>query len=210
MNLKRFGFKKDEKRMMFNRVVFLTFSTLMLWSVSCSNPPSGFSGAPDRRAEMVATDNVMAGGSDLAPVEMRQLLLEHNRVRAEVGVAPLSWSEGLAAHARQWAEHLAAVGCRMEHRPAKGEWRGIYGENLFTGTAGHYGVVDAVRAWESEKRFFQREALTMSNVAKVGHYTQLVWRETRQVGCGKVQCQGRIILVCNYSPAGNILSERPY
>ncbi len=123
---------------------------------------------------------------------------------------PLVWSQSLAAHARQWAEHLAASGCRLAHRPATGAWAGPYGENLFTGTAGYYGVIDAVRAWESEKRFYRGEALDSSNVAQVGHYTQLVWRDSRQVGCGKAECQGRVIIVCNYSPPGNVLSETPY
>jgi hypothetical protein len=30
-----------------------------------------------------------------------------------------------------------------------------------------------------------------------------VWRSTKQVGCGHVQCQGNDIYVCNYDPPGN-------
>jgi hypothetical protein len=38
---------------------------------------------------------------------------------------------------------------------------------------------------------------------RTGHFTQLVWRSTKQVGCGHVQCKGNDIYVCEYDPPGN-------
>jgi hypothetical protein len=38
---------------------------------------------------------------------------------------------------------------------------------------------------------------------KTGHFTQVVWRGSRRVGCGHSQCKGMDILVCEYDPAGN-------
>ena len=38
---------------------------------------------------------------------------------------------------------------------------------------------------------------------ETGHFTQVVWRGTTQVGCGHSQCKGNDIWVCNYDPAGN-------
>ena len=195
---------------LFSRISMLAVFSLVLGGVSCNKNLTDFQPLPTRQPETVVAVDGGATSSDLTPAEVRQLLQEHNRVRAEVGVGALGWSESIAAHARQWAEYLAASGCKMAHRPAQGPWRGIYGENLFMGTAGHYGVVDAVRGWESEKRFFQGGPLTLSNWQPAGHYTQLVWRDTRMLGCGKAQCQGRFILVCNYDPPGNVLSESPY
>lgn len=196
-------------------IVFIWISllagfSLILSGVSCSKNLAGPQTVPSRHQGTVAAVNDGNSGPDLTSVEIQQLLREHNRVRAEVGVGALVWSKGIAAYARQWAEHLAVSGCRMEHRPAQGAWRGTYGENLFMGTAGHYGVVDAVRGWESEKQFFQGGPLTLATWQPAGHYTQLVWRDTRELGCGKAQCQGRIIIVCNYDPPGNVISERPY
>ena len=38
---------------------------------------------------------------------------------------------------------------------------------------------------------------------QTGHFTQVVWRGTTQVGCGHSQCNGNDIWVCEYDPPGN-------
>ncbi len=191
----------------------LIFFGVLLGIVSCGNNAKVYeapiSGQP-QKVSAARGETTNADSSALADDEVQRLLQEHNRVRLAVGVGPVSWSSDLAEYAQQWAGQLAGSGCRMEHRPTEGEWKGIYGENLFTGTAGYYDVGDGVEAWESEKRYFKGDAVTLANVQQVGHYTQLVWRRTTQVGCGKAECQGRIILVCNYAPPGNVVDEVPY
>jgi pathogenesis-related protein 1 len=149
-------------------------------------------------------------GSRLKPDEVRILIRLHNKARAGVGVGPVNWSSGLAAYAQKWADRLAAIGCRMEHRPSSGTWRGLYGENLFMGTAGYYGVGDAVNSWVSEKKDFRGGALNSSNWHDAGHYTQIVWRRTGELGCAKTVCNGMVIVVCNYNPPGNVLGQKPY
>lgn len=149
-------------------------------------------------------------GSRLTAEEMRVLLILHNEARADVGVDPLIWSKGLALYAQSWAEHLAATRCRMEHRPRSGKWKQLYGENLLIGTAGYHGVADAVREWEREKSLYHGEALNSSNWYPAGHYTQIVWKGTRHVGCAKAECRGKVIVVCNYDPPGNVLGLKPY
>jgi hypothetical protein len=47
-------------------------------------------------------------------------------------------------------------------------------------------------------------------VADVGHYTQLVWRATTQVGCASASSEREDILVCRYAEAGNYRGERPF
>ena len=48
---------------------------------------------------------------------------------------------------------------------------------------------------------------------KTGHFTQLVWAGTAAVGCGAALCDvgsmQSMLLVCNYSPAGNVPGEYP-
>jgi pathogenesis-related protein 1 len=149
-------------------------------------------------------------GSSLTLQEVQKLLQLHNKARADVGVGPLSWSKELAIYAQEWADHLASAKCQMEHRPQSGQWKGEHGENLFMGTVGYYGVADAVKAWESEKEYYRGEALNSSNWHKAGHYTQVVWKNTKDIGCAKVACKGNIIVVCNYDPPGNVLGQKPY
>ena len=149
-------------------------------------------------------------GSLLTPLEVRQLLASHNRARAEVGIAPVVWSSTLAIYAQEWANHLASTSGRMEHRPHWGKWKQEHGENLFIGTAGYYGLADAVAAWEREKWVYDGRAVDESNVHAFGHYTQLIWRNTRRIGCAKVECAGNVIVVCNYDPPGNVLGQTPY
>jgi uncharacterized protein YkwD len=136
-------------------------------------------------------------GSDLSSQEVRQLVDLHNRIRADVGVGPVSWSNKLATYAQQWADRLASTGCELEHRPPSGEWKQVYGENLFMGTAGRYGVVDAVKSWESEKQHYRGQPLGLSNSADIGHYTQMVWRHSKQIGCAKAECNGNLMVICN-------------
>ena len=140
----------------------------------------------------------------------QEILGEHNRVRADVGVGALKWSSTLAAYAQEWAEHIARAGCRIQHRPPSENGNHQYGENLFAGTAGHYGITDAVRSWESEKQHYSGGPVSRSNFMTIGHYTQMVWQDTIHVGCGTVTCRGQLIVVCNYDPPGNIIGKAPY
>lgn len=133
-----------------------------------------------------------------------ELLAAHNRVRAEVGVPPLEWSPQLATVAQRWADGLAASK-RFAHRP-----KSQYGENLFqvigtTATAG-----DVVTAWASERRSYDAGRHACRAGAVCGHYTQIVWRKTRKMGCGMAQSGNRQVWVCNYDPPGNWAGERPY
>jgi len=149
-------------------------------------------------------------GSRLSSEEMRTLLTLHNKARADVGVDPLAWSKSMAVYAQSWADHLASTSCRMEHRPRSGKWKQMHGENLLIGTVGYHGVVDAVKAWEREKSLYHGAALNSSNWYPSGHYTQMVWKTTRYIGCAKAECRGNVIVVCNYDPPGNVLGQKPY
>ena len=49
--------------------------------------------------------------------------------------------------------------------------------------------------------------------AATGHYTQIVWRDTLQVGCARGNCPNITFgntIVCNYGPGGNIGDDPPY
>ncbi len=153
----------------------------------------------------------VGSGARLSLPEILQIVVLHNQFRAEVGVEPLAWSPELAAYAQLWADHLASTRCGMEHRPRHGIWQQRYGENLYVGTAGYYGTADAVRAWAQEKNNYRAdEVLQAARTAAIGHYTQMVWRNSRIIGCAASLCRGWLIVVCNYDPPGNFLRQKPY
>ena len=137
--------------------------------------------------------------------DIKGITAYHNKVRADVGIGPLQWSQGLANYAQEWTDHLASTTCAIKHRTEP-----LYGENLFQGTEGAYTAVDGAKAWESEKKAFQGGVLTRSNSQAVGHYTQMVWRNTRMLGCGEAVCDTTLIVACNYDPRGNVLGRKPY
>ena len=130
---------------------------------------------------------------------------------SRLGIEPLYWNPSLAASARQWAEHLAETQ-RFEHAPERPT--DPEGENLWAGTRGYYAVEAMVDGWVREKRYFHPGRFpfnsTTGRVADVGHYTQLVWRRTRQVGCAIATGTVEDVMVCRYAEAGNYLGERPF
>jgi pathogenesis-related protein 1 len=144
----------------------------------------------------------------LSAGETGQVLVAHNNARAKVGTQPLVSSRKLASYAQQWANHLASSGCRMEHRPSSGKCKQKYGENLFRGAAGYYGVADAVEAWENEKSAYG-EAVDISTFQSYGHYTQLVWANTKSVGCSKAECGVRSLDTLRRATKRSLQRYRP-
>lgn len=150
---------------------------------------------------------VGAVGSDLTQKQAQEVLDLHNKARAEVGVKPLAWSAELSEFAQDWAEHLAGSGCEMEHRDKLDK-----GENLYWTSRGtQNSPVDAVKAWYSEIKDFKNVELSGSSWYPTGHYSQMVWKDTTEVGMGVARCpDGGAIVVANYSPPGNYLGEKAY
>ncbi len=153
------------------------------------------------------------------------IVATHNKARAEVGVAAMKWSDALQQKAEAWAAELKNTNnCSMKHSGP--------GENLFWGGASKSATSKdangnwiwqesvqnvseemAVNSWVSEKQWFNYADNTCKAPAgkACGHYTQVVWKNSTEVGCGKAICDNKTqVWVCNYSPAGNIVGQKPY
>ena len=132
----------------------------------------------------------------------RDMLAAHNGVRARARIAPLTWSDRLAAHAQDWADNLLKRR-QFAHRP-----KSAYGENLFEITGAEASSAQVVNAWAAESRNYDYNSNGCRGVC--GHYTQIVWRDTKEVGCAVARGAGREVWVCNYDPPGNWFGQRPY
>jgi hypothetical protein len=97
------------------------------------------------------------------------------------------------------------------------------GENLFLTSASENlaAVLQGIQYWYDEYTYYTYGVMSTSGSCQsgqqCGHYTQLVWGNTRYVGCGYTKCPSvsggfgnSVLLVCNYYFAGNIIGNYPY
>ena len=151
------------------------------------------------------------GAIDMRTSFDERILVAHNQEREALGLAPLGWDPALAQSAQRWADYLAASG-QFAHAPENR--RAPEGENLWAGTKGYFAPEAMVGAWIREKKFFRPGVFpdnsTTGRVEDVGHYTQLVWRATTEVGCAQASSVREDILVCRYAEAGNYRGEQPF
>ena len=142
------------------------------------------------------------GRNKRLPAFAEQILAAHNKMRKSVGVSPLAWSDELQRFAQQWASTLISNGEFSHSRNRQ------YGQNLFEISDGSATAEDVVSAWAAESKNYDRKSNTCSGTC--GHYTQIVWRDTKLLGCAFARNRSREVWVCDYEPYGNIIGQRPY
>ena len=135
----------------------------------------------------------------------QEMVNAHNQWRSQVDVPPLQWSSELANYAQEWADRLMAQGGDLVHRQ-----EGKYGENLFWGRGKSWSPTEVVNSWGSEVNDYDYASNSCRPNQVCGHYTQVVWRNTTEVGCGVARSGNTEIWVCNYNPPGNYVGQKPY
>lgn len=158
-----------------------------------------------------------AAGVPDARTFQKDMVDAHNRARAAAKPTPkpalpsLTWSAEAAKKAEAYVSQ-----CKFEHNPNRGE----FGENLAAGTPGAMTTADVVKDWASEAADYDSASNTCRNGKVCGHYTQVVWRNTKAVGCATKLCTKNSpfgsnfptwqLWVCNYTPPGNYIGQKPY
>ncbi|KAI3434320.1 SCP domain-containing protein [Psidium guajava] len=140
--------------------------------------------------------------------ESLQFLFAHNLVRAYKWELPLMWDFELERYARWWAGQRKSD-CKAEHSFPEDGFK--LGENIYWGSGSSWSPSDAVGAWAAEEKYYTYATNTCEKGQVCGHYTQIVWKATRRIGCARVVCDdGDVFMTCNYDPVGNYVGERPY
>ena len=140
----------------------------------------------------------------------RDALKRHNYYRKYHQSVPMELTQKLNDYAQQYAETLAEKD-EMQHS-AKEEREKIYGdwtgENLYyfwtsqidltiTGAA-------AVDDWYDEIKDYDFQNGKSKNGGVVGHFTQVLWKDSTQLGIGVAKSsKNSVYVVGNYHPGGN-------
>ena len=159
-----------------------------------------------------------ARGAIDEPSALVGITLAHNEARAAVQTATplpsLTWSPALAATAAAWVAKCRdsdAPSGLLDHNDDRSDGHPYYvGENIYA-SSGQADPQQAVQDWMSEQADYSYTNNSCSGVC--GHYTQVVWRDTLEVGCAVGACPGLQFsntIVCDYGPGGNVNGERPY
>ncbi|XP_047945063.1 pathogenesis-related protein 1B-like [Salvia hispanica] len=127
----------------------------------------------------------------------------HNRERELVDVKPMTWSTTVADYASNYAQSRSSD-CREVYS------LGPYGENV-AAVSSLDSAENAVGTWVREKPFYDYESNSCMEGQVCWHYTQVVWRESTELGCALQQCDnGLVFAICCYNPRGNITAQLPY
>lgn len=159
----------------------------------------------------ISSDSVLGQTSiDLAALRSAAVS-QHNTYRATHKSPDITLSDSLNSTAQAWAENIASSG-QFQHSNNRGD----VGENLYVSyttapsrdstTLGN----EAVSKWYNEINDYNYASPGFSTTT--GHFTQVVWKGSTQLGCGAAQGTATIeginynafYVVCHYSPGGNV------
>ncbi|CAH1368353.1 unnamed protein product [Tenebrio molitor] len=150
----------------------------------------------------------------------KKIVTYHNFFRTKVvpkaaNMLRMRWHRGAATAAQKWSRkcfvltHDNVTGRHIDNY-------GACGQNIFIATD-KVPWLFAIKTWYLEKDNFTYGS-RKNELSVVGHYTQMVWATTHEVGCGLSKCffenTGKTFYnyICNYCPIGNRPGQlgRPY
>eukprot|EP00058_Branchiostoma_floridae_P018272 XP_002603761.1 hypothetical protein BRAFLDRAFT_86589 [Branchiostoma floridae] len=160
--------------------------------------------------------------------EFAQHCLEaHNEKRARHNAPPMTWDPMCAQEAARYAKKLKAEydanprryplihSSRAERTWAVNGKNIVHGESLYwtwsqaPDCTGSSKYKNPIEAWYAEKSDYKRmrgrgQPVSYRGIRLYGHFTQMVWKNSGAVGCGRSDNKPNNILVCYYQKTGNV------
>lgn len=171
-------------------------------TTSGSTGPSGSSGS--------------AGSANNA-VAQTMLGLTNAKRATSAGTKPMTWNADLATLAQKRADANLNASIQSgflteSHGDLTLPNGSRVGQNLAieTGSSPAVAAANAVNGWYNEKALWDASS-GKAFLKSAGHYTQLMWKGSTQVGCalstGTLNSLPLVAIACNYSPPGNVTGE---
>ncbi|PAA78385.1 hypothetical protein BOX15_Mlig021365g2 [Macrostomum lignano] len=141
-----------------------------------------------------------------------EVLERHNHHRMQHGVPGLALNAELSAKAQAFATELCGKSKLYNSSATHGTER--LGENIasrWSNGETDYNAIDVVDHWYNEVEKFRYNE-EPSDINGIGNFTQLVWKNSKELGVGKAIHQAadgshKVVVVCYYYPSGNVMSS---
>ncbi len=134
----------------------------------------------------------------------KTILAAHNEKRALHGTSNLGWNDTVYQYAQAYADKYDCSG-NLVHSG------GEYGENIAFG----FNTSTVTDAWYSEYKYYNYSDPGYSE--KTGHFTQVIWKDTTQLGCAYVTCSDDVsgdvsgqYTICSYYFPGNFVGAEHF
>merc|ERR1711872_183391 len=175
-------------------------------------------------------------GRDFTDAGKKIILEKHNELRRKVAkgeenqakqqpkaanMREMVWNDELAAIAQRWADQ-----CDFGHDKDRKKLDGTYvGQNAYKSSSSRESDLTTVMskmdkptlAWYDEVHKYNFDPVNIKPfnfVYQAGHYTQVVWAESEELGCGQVMYKDgdwySNIVICNYAKGGNFKGATMY
>ncbi|KAL3309050.1 hypothetical protein Ciccas_012408 [Cichlidogyrus casuarinus] len=177
----------------------------------------------------------IVGAMAMTCYERRTFLNRHNQLRGDLvsgkvpgqpkakSMTPMIWDNGLQATAQKKADSCVFSHDTSADRTPAGQATdplyGWIGQNLamLASSTGRFNSTSAMDMWWNEYKDYTYATKTCAPRKACGHYTQMAWANTKNLGCAKKICPINekismpwMIIVCNYAYGGNFNNEFPY
>ncbi|XP_037049582.1 Golgi-associated plant pathogenesis-related protein 1-like [Bradysia coprophila] len=147
---------------------------------------------------------VICAVSNFAFADFRSDALNlHNKYRAEHHAPPLKLKDELNKYAQKHAQKMSSGKNKFKHSYGK------YGENIYmdpnTKITDSQAAIDATNKWYDEKSQYSYRSARFG--LKTGHFTQVIWTDTKYLGVGVARSEYGVFVCANYDPRGNVASQ---